>query len=241
MPTLFISDLHLEPQKPAITQAFLSFLEQRTQGIDALYILGDLFEAWIGDDYENEWLTQIKLALRQVSERGIALYFMHGNRDFLIGTGFAAETGCTLLQDPTRIDLFGTPALLMHGDTLCTEDVAYLEFRAMVRNPAWQQGLLAKSIPERLAIAKNLREQSQSAVAGKTMHIMDVTEQEVERVLQSHQVPLLIHGHTHRPQIHNLQINGQAAQRIVLGDWSTHGWVLSFDQDGPKLTSFPID
>ena len=240
MTTLFISDLHLEPQKPAVTKAFLAFLQKEAENIDALYILGDLFEAWIGDDYEDDFTAAVKTGLTSVSARGIPLYFMHGNRDFLIGEQFAAQTGCQLLSDPCTIDLYGCPTLLMHGDTLCTEDTAYLEFRSMVRNPAWQQSLLDKSIAERLAIAQNLREVSREKTGEKAAEIMDVTQAEVERVMAQHQVTRLIHGHTHRPQVHQLEIGGAAAERIVLGDWDNSAWALRVDQDGYHLDLFPI-
>lgn len=240
MTTLFISDLHLEPGRPATAQAFLRFISERTQEIDALYILGDLFEAWIGDDFDNEFITALKNALGAVSIRGVPLYFIHGNRDFLVSELFAKQTGCRILNDPTVIDLYGTPTLLMHGDTLCTEDTPYLEFRAMVRNPQWQQELLAKSIPERLAIAQNLREVSKEKTGEKTAEIMDVTPDEVQRVMAEHGVQRLIHGHTHRPKIHRLTVNGDPAERIVLGDWGEQGWVLEVDRDGYDLQQFNL-
>lgn len=240
MTTLFISDLHLQPQKPAITQAFLQFMEARTHTIDALYILGDLFEAWIGDDFDNDFSHTVKSALTSVTKRGIPVFFIHGNRDFLIGEQFAAETGCQILSDPKRIDLYGTPTLLMHGDTLCTEDTAYLKFRQMVRNPLWQKELLSKSIQERLAIAQNLREVSKEKTGEKTEEIMDVTQTEVERVMAQHQVRRLIHGHTHRPQRHQLKINDAPAERIVLGDWGNSGWVLHVDSSHDELEQFKI-
>jgi len=240
MATLFISDLHLQPQKPAVVQAFLQFVQTQTQGIDALYILGDLFEAWIGDDFDNDFSDAIKTALSSVTARDIPVFLIHGNRDFLIGERFAAQTGCEILPDPTLIDLYGFPTLLMHGDTLCTDDTAYLEFRRMVRNPNWQNELLGKSIPDRLAIAQNLRDVSKEKTGGKTAEIMDVTQSEVERVMAEHHVRRLIHGHTHRPQVHQLNIAKTPAERIVLGDWDKYGWVLKVDQTTYQLEQFKI-
>ena len=240
MTTLFISDLHLQPQKPAVVQAFLQFIQTQTQGIDALYILGDLFEAWIGDDFNNAFSDAIKAALSSLRARDVPVFLIHGNRDFLIGELFATQTGCQILSDPTLIDLYGIPTLLMHGDTLCTDDTAYLEFRRMVRNPDWQKELLGKSIPDRLAIAQNLRDVSKEKTGGKTAQIMDVTRSEVERVMSEHQVQRLIHGHTHRPQVHQLSIANTPAERIVLGDWDKHGWVLKVDPTTYQLEQFNI-
>ncbi len=240
MATLFISDLHLEPQKPAIVQAFVQFATEKTQHIDALYILGDFFEAWIGDDFENAFADALKNTLKSISSRGVPVFFMHGNRDFLIGELFAEQTGCTLLPDPTIIDLYGTPTLLMHGDTLCTDDIAYQQFRTMVRNPNWQQELLSKSIAERLAIAQNLRDISKEKTSEKTAEIMDVNPDEVLRVMEQYQVQRLIHGHTHRPATHQLIANGLPAQRTVLGDWGSDGWYLKVSKAQTDLLDFVI-
>lgn len=240
MTTLFISDLHLEPQKPLLAQAFVGFIAERTEQIDALYILGDFFEAWIGDDFENPFTDTLINALKSVSNRGIPLFFMHGNRDFLIGERFAEQTGCTILPDPTVVDLYGTPTLLMHGDTLCTDDIAYQQFRKMVRDPHWQQELLSKSIDERLAIAQNLRDVSKEKTGEKTADIMDVNQTEVIKVMQQFKVQHLIHGHTHRPEKHQVVANGIPAQRIVLGDWGSHGWYLSVSESQSDLVKFKL-
>ncbi len=241
MTTLFISDLHLDPRRPEVAMAFARYLQTQAVGVDALYILGDLFEAWIGDDFENEFTLQVKAAIKAVSDSGVATYFMHGNRDFLVGELFCEQAGCQLLDDPTLIELGGRKALLMHGDTLCTRDVGYQQLRQMVRNPAWQAAALAKPIPERLAMAQSLRDASQEETSEKANEIMDVTPEEVERVMAEQQVDLLIHGHTHRPAVHSLEVNGKPATRIVLGDWYKKGWQLAFANDGSyQLTDFDL-
>ena len=241
MTTLFISDLHLEPGRPEVTLAFVRFLETQATQAEALYILGDLFEAWIGDDFENEFTETIKGAIKAVSSRGVATYFMHGNRDFLIGALFCEQTGCQLLEDPTLIELAGKKALLMHGDTLCTRDLDYQKLRQMVRNPQWQADALSKPIPERLAMAQSLRDMSQEKTSEKSYEIMDVTPEEVVRVMAEQQLDLLIHGHTHRPAVHELEVEGRPATRIVLGDWYTRGWALEFTADGSfQLTDFEL-
>jgi UDP-2,3-diacylglucosamine hydrolase len=191
-----------------------------------LYILGDFFEAWIGDDEHTPLQEQVAGALKQVSSNGTALYLMHGNRDFLLGQDYCQRVGATLLDDPTVIDLYGTPTLLMHGDSLCTADVEYQKFRANMRNPKTQQMLLARPLKDRQLMARQLREMSMAKNKGKSQAIMDVTAEEVVRVMEQHQVQQLIHGHTHRPARHPLQANGQPAERIVLGDWDTHVWWL---------------
>jgi UDP-2,3-diacylglucosamine hydrolase len=239
MATLFISDLHLDPARPDITSQALEFLAKEAQGADALYILGDLFEAWVGDDDPEPEKRRVIAALRRLSDAGLPCFFMHGNRDFLVGEGFAAESGCTLLDDPTIIELHGTRVLLMHGDTLCTDDHEYQAFRAMVRNPAWQQGMLARPLAERLALAKHLRETSAASMAGKSMEIMDVNQGAVEEAMRQHGVYTLLHGHTHRPAVHRFELDGHEAVRIVLGDWYTQGSALRWDADGFVLQTLP--
>lgn len=239
--TLFISDLHLDARRPAITELFLAFLA----GLDPadcanLYILGDLFEAWIGDDSDDAHDLRVQTALRATTDRGIPIFVMHGNRDFLLGDAFAKTTGCILLADPTLIELNGAPTLLMHGDTLCTDDVEYQQFRSMVRNPTWQQQLLNKPIAERRAIAANMRETSRQRAGEKSAEIMDVNADAVEAILREFQLPRLIHGHTHRPAVHNLIIDGITTQRIVLGDWYEQGSVLRCDDDGIQLKALPL-
>ena len=233
MTTLFISDLHLQPSQPRLLDACLCFLDERARGSDALYILGDLFEAWIGDDDDAVWINDFVAALQQLRASGTALYFMHGNRDFLLGKNFAARCGMQLLSEAIVIDLYGRPALLMHGDTLCTEDKDYLAFRAQVRNPQWQQMALSTPLEQRRQLAAQLRQQSKMAASNKAADIMDVTPAEVARVIAENNVDLLIHGHTHRPARHELIVNGQPAERIVLGDWRDGDcmWYVRADRD----------
>ena len=237
MSTLFISDLHLQPAQPAVLQACLHFLRETAVGAEALYILGDLFEAWVGDDDDAPWLPEFCTALTALSDRGTRLYFVHGNRDFLLGKGplgtdFAGRCGMALLPETSVIDLYGRKALLMHGDTLCTEDRDYQAARQQLRSPQWQQAVLAKPLPERRQLAAALRMESKTAGAQKADYIMDVTPDEVVRVMAQHGVDLLIHGHTHRPARHNLLVSGKPAQRIVLGDWGDKLWYLRATSDG---------
>ena len=239
MATLFISDLHLDPARPDITSQALEFLDQETAGAEALYILGDLFEAWVGDDDPEPEKRRVVEALRKLTEAGLPCFFMHGNRDFLVGEGFARDSGCTLLPDPTVIELHGARVLLMHGDTLCTDDRPYQAFRHMVRNPDWQRAMLAKPLAERLALARHLREKSAAAMAGKPEEIMDVNQEAVESAMRAHAVHTLLHGHTHRPAVHHFELDGEEATRIVLGDWYTQGSVLAWDADGFDLRTLP--
>lgn len=241
MSTLFISDLHLQPERPALLRAALDFLRDTAPGAEALYILGDLFEAWIGDDDDAPWLPELAQALAQLGSAGTALYFMHGNRDFLLGSAFAARCGMQLLPEPAVIDLYGRRALLLHGDSLCTGDRDYQAFRAQVRNPQWQQAVLTRPLAERRQLAAALRTESMQAGQQKSMAIMDVTAAEVLDTMASHQVDLLIHGHTHRPARHALSVGGSPAERIVLGDWGELGWYLRADAGGGlELVQFPL-
>lgn len=226
MTTLFISDLHLEESRPDITDAFLTFLREKAAGVEQLYILGDFFEAWIGDDERTPLQEQIAAALKQLSDSGTAIFLMHGNRDFLIGEDFCHRAGATLLDDPTVIDLYGTPTLLLHGDSLCTADVEYQKFRTNMRNPQMQKMMLARPLEDRQQMAKQLRALSMAKNQGKAEDIMDVTPEEVVKELEAHGVQLMIHGHTHRPAVHELKANGKPARRIVLGDWHSHLWWL---------------
>lgn len=237
MATLFISDLHLDSARPDITALFLRFLRNEASGAEALYILGDLFEAWVGDDEPGEPATSVRAALRRVADGGTPVFVMRGNRDFLFGSRFAADSGIRLLPDPSVVTLYGEPTLLMHGDLLCTEDTAYQAFRAMVRNPAWQGAFLAKPLAERQEFAAKARAASQQHQQGAVESIMDVNAAAVEAVMARHGVTRLIHGHTHRPAIHSLTINGRRGQRIVLGDWYTQGSVLRVDADGFELST----
>lgn len=235
---LFISDLHLDPSRPAITDLFLRFLQEQHGQAQALYILGDLYEAWIGDDAVPDDEPTL-VALREFSAT-TPTYFMHGNRDFLIGERFAAVTGIELLPDPTVIDLFGTPTLLMHGDSLCTDDHQYQQFRQMVRNPAWQQGFLAMPIPQRLALAKQARSESGERNQSIDDYLMDVNQQAVEEEMRRHGVQQLIHGHTHRPAVHAFALGGRQHSRIVLGDWYEQGSVLWARPEGLDLQGLPL-
>ena len=238
--TLFVSDLHLDQKRPHIIAAFCNFLDKLkdNSGTDALYILGDLFEYWIGDDDPAIGLESVIDSIRQLRKASIPVYFIHGNRDFLIGKGFAKQTHCNILQEETVIDLYGTPTLIMHGDTLCTDDIAYQKYRAKARNPFIQKPLLMLSVKQRLKIAERLRNKSKSATQEKTEEIMDVNQQTVEQVMQKHNVRCLIHGHTHRPAEHKFTLNGTTYKRFVLGDWYEQGSVLYCNQDGNRLETF---
>ncbi|OBS10300.1 UDP-2,3-diacylglucosamine diphosphatase [Acidihalobacter prosperus] len=232
---LFISDLHLDPERPEVIALFLAFLQDRATEAGALYILGDLFEYWIGDDDDRPGLAPVLDGLRALSAHGVPVHFMAGNRDFLVGERFAQSTGCTLLGDAHRIELLGQPALLLHGDTLCTDDLAYQQLRGMLRHPDWQHQFLSLPIAERRRQAESLRAESQSATREKAEAIMDVNAEAVAGCFREHDVPLLIHGHTHRPGRHELQVDGHARTRWVLGDWYHQGSVLRADDKGLTL------
>ena len=237
MSTLFISDLHLSAERENITKLFIAFLKERASHADALYILGDLFEVWPGDDIIQPDYQESISAMKQLADSGVAVFVMHGNRDFLMAEHFCEISGSTLIDDPSIIDLYGTPTLLMHGDTLCTDDSDYQKFRAMVRDPRWQQDFLSKSAEERLAIAEKYREISKTAMADKKMEIMDANQQTVESVMLEQNIQQLIHGHTHRPAVHEFNVNDKGMKRIVLGDWYEQGSVLSCDESGCRLES----
>jgi UDP-2,3-diacylglucosamine hydrolase len=231
--TLFISDLHLGAGTAQANTALLRFLREIAPGADALYVLGDLFEYWIGDDALGQpFEGGIARAFRALSDAGVRVYFMRGNRDFLVGARFARECGMTILEDPALVDLHGTPTLLMHGDTLCTDDVEYQRFRRKVRNPLVQRLFLALPHAMRGWIARNLRGKSAQAKQGKAMAIMDVAPATVESVLRRHGRPRLIHGHTHRPARHEHTVDGVACERWVLADWYEHGSYLRCDASG---------
>lgn len=239
--TLFISDLHLCGARPAITGLFLDFLRRRARAADALYILGDLFEYWIGDEaVEQAEFRGIVRGLRELTASGTPVFVMHGNRDFLMADDFEKATGCRLLADPARLDLHGTPTLLMHGDSLCTDDLEYMAFRVQVRNPAWQREFLAKSVAERDKIARDFREISKNSISSKSPEIMDVNQKAVETIMRAHGVRRLIHGHTHRPKEHVFMLDGPPARRMVLGDWYEQGSVLSVDARGWVLEGLPL-
>lgn len=237
---LLISDLHLQEQRPDITRAFLSLLEGPARQAQALYILGDFFEAWIGDDAMTPFQQSICQALRALSDSGTAVFVMHGNRDFLIGQAFCKAAGCTLLADPSVVELAGQAVLLMHGDTLCTGDVAYMKLRRYLRNPLTMWVLRHLPLATRQRLARKLRSESRAQTRMKASDIVDVTPAEVPRQMAAHGVRTLIHGHTHRPAVHDLLVDGQPAQRIVLGDWDRLGWLVQADDQGLHLRSFAL-
>ena len=223
MATLFIADLHLCAEEPAIIAGFLRFLAGEARKADALYILGDLFEAWIGDDDPNPLHRQMAAAIKAVSDSGVPCYFIHGNRDFLLGKRFARESGMTLLPEEKVLELYGRRVLIMHGDTLCTDDAGYQAFRAKVHKPWLQTLFLALPLFVRKRIAARMRANSKEANSSKSLAIMDVNQNAVVSAMEKHQVQWLIHGHTHRPAVHELIANQQPAFRVVLGAWHTEG------------------
>jgi UDP-2,3-diacylglucosamine hydrolase len=237
---LFISDLHLSPERPGIKRLFFDFLRETAGEASALYILGDLFEYWAGDDdLHSAFNAEVASALKELSDGRVAVYLMHGNRDFLIGEEFVRACGARLLPDPTLIDLYGTPTLLMHGDTLCTDDIAYQAFRRQVRNPDWQKGFLAQPLSVRKAAIEKLRVQNEQEKGGKSMEIMDVTPEAVVSVLRQYNVPRLIHGHTHRPALHLHDVDGKICKRFVLCDWYERGAYLRCAAEG--CAAFDLD
>jgi len=239
VPTLFISDLHLTEERPEANERFIGFLEKKARGAEALYLLGDFFEYWIGDDDLGEPFNAVIAGLLgDLTRRGVPVHLMHGNRDFLIGERFCAATGASLLHDPTVSEIQGVPTLLMHGDTLCTDDVEYQAWRRKARDPAFQARFLAQSLPERRRAIVQMREKSKEVVAGKTAEIMDVNEGAVRDALQRHGVRRLIHGHTHRPGRHALEVDGERCERWVLPDWYGRGGYLEVDRRGPRLVRF---
>ena len=237
---LLISDLHLEEERPDITRAFLSFLQTRAPRAEALYILGDFFEAWIGDDAMTPFQHSIAQALRTLADGGTRIFLMHGNRDFMIGNGFCREAGCTLLPDPSLVQMNGEPVLLMHGDSLCTQDEAYMRLRRWLRNPATLFILRHLPLATRHKLARKLRKESRMQTRQKAAEITDVTPGEIPRILRQYGVRTLIHGHTHRPGTHELDLDGQSARRIVLGDWDRQGWALQVDEQGFLQTPFNL-
>ena len=235
---LLISDLHLEQERPDITRAFLDLLGGRAREAQALYILGDFFEVWVGDDAMSPYQLSICQALRELSDSGTQIFLMHGNRDFMLGKAFCKAAGATLLKDPSVVDFYGEPVLLMHGDSLCTRDEAYMRMRRVLRNPLTLWILRHLPLRTRHRLARKLRNESRAQTRMKANDIVDVTPEEVPRVMQAFGVHTLVHGHTHRPAIHKLQLGEQAAKRIVLGDWDRQGWALQVDEQGFQLTAF---
>lgn len=236
MTTLFISDLHLDASRPHITRLFIDFVRNEATAAKALYILGDLFEAWIGDDTEDETADQVAAALADLHVHGVPCFFIHGNRDFLLGDAYARRARMTLLPDPCVIDIERERVLLMHGDTLCMDDAPYQAFRTQSHAPAWQRTFLARPIAERQVFAEQARAESRRYTRSVDDAITDVNHEAVSTALRLHGVQRLIHGHTHRPAVHRIDRDGARAQRIVLGDWYEQGSLLRADAEGWALS-----
>ena len=241
MTTLFISDLHLDPRRPAITELFLAFLRDEARHADALYILGDLFEAWIGDDTPSPAADAVAVALRELTDAGVPVFFIRGNRDFLLGQDYAQRAGMRILPDPCVITLYGKPVLLQHGDLLCTDDTAYQAFRAQTRDPAFIAQFLSQPLEARIAFAQKARAASQARQSemkeddrAQFETVTDVAPDEVLATFRRYGVDTMIHGHTHRPAIHD---EGAGNTRIVLGDWYEQGSVLRVSADGVDLAA----
>jgi UDP-2,3-diacylglucosamine hydrolase len=237
--TLFVSDLHLDAAWPEITGQFVRFLAGPARDAEALYVLGDLFEVWIGDDDPDPAKREIKAALRSLSDAGVRCFVMHGNRDFMLGARFCAETGCTLLADRTLVDLYGERVLLMHGDALCTDDVAYQRLRRIVRNPVVRWAFRHMTLARRRSLAERMRAGSRMHVTDTPPEIMDVNADAVDAAFRDAGVATLIHGHTHRPAVHELGVDGRRCRRIVLGDWYAQGSVLEWSGQHVELRSLP--
>lgn len=236
MSALFISDLHIDETRPAVLAGLRRLVDTEAPAVDALYVLGDLVEVWVGDDDDGPVATSVREALATASRR-CAVYVMHGNRDFLIGAAFASDTGATLLEDPSVVEVDNDRVLLAHGDAYCTGDVEYQRLRALFRSSAWQTEVLSSTIEERRALAASLRAKSIAANENKAANIMDVTPASVRQAMEDAAVSLMVHGHTHRPGIHDL---GGGRRRIVLGDWDRCGWRLRLDRGESELTCFPL-
>ncbi len=237
MATLFISDLHIDDSRPPIARQFLTFLERQARHADALYILGDLFESWVGDDAADSSQAAAIQGIRALTSSGVPCFVMHGNRDFLLSTRFCRDSGAEILPDPVMMSLYGERILVMHGDALCTDDRAYQRLRATVRDPDWQRSFMNLSIKGRRALAGAARAGSQAHTAAVDYAVTDVNAESVANTLRNSGLSTLLHGHTHRPAIHAFQVDGQPCTRIVLGDWYDQGSVLSWDADGPELIS----
>lgn len=240
MATLFIADLHLQTEEPAITAGFLRFLAGEARQADALYILGDLFEAWIGDDDPNPLHQQIASAIKSLVESGVPCYFIHGNRDFLLGKRFARQSGMQLLPEAQVLDLYGRKVLIMHGDTLCTDDAGYQAFRKKVHTPWIQTLFLALPLFIRHRVAAKMRAGSKATNSSKSQAIMDVNPQAVIDAMEKYRVQWLIHGHTHRPAVHELTANNAPAYRAVLGAWHSEGSMVRVSETGVELRFFPF-
>ena len=232
----FVSDIHLSEKRPDLTNAFKVFLNESKEACTHLFILGDLFEIWIGDDDDNLFHKDIKTTLSEFVLDGPEVFFMHGNRDFLIGKTFANEVGISIISDPYSIDINGLKTILSHGDFLCTDDSDYIEFRNNVRSEEWQKDFLAKSIDERNEIANLLRSESKNATSEKSLEITDANLETVNNFIQENNPDIFIHGHTHRPKIHQHNLT----KRVVLGDWDKYGWYLSIEENSLNLKEFKI-
>lgn len=238
MTTLFISDLHLDASRSHITRLFVDFVRDDASRANALYILGDLFEAWIGDDDVDETGEQVATALAGLHEHGVPCFFMHGNRDFLLGDAYARRARMTLLPDPSVIEIEGERILLMHGDTLCTDDAPYQAFRAQSHSPDWQRAFLGRTVAERQAFAKQARAESSRYTRSVAEAITDVNAEAVASAMHDYETLRLVHGHTHRPAVHRIEGKDAIAQRIVLGDWYEQGSVLWMDTATYALSRF---
>ena len=240
--TYFIADLHLSENRPDITAAFFQFLDAHIidQDVDALYILGDFFEVWVGDDYVTELSTEVAKHLKAVRDNGTPIYFVHGNRDFIMRDKYAKQAGMTLLPEQMVIDLYGTPTVILHGDEMCTQDIEYQKFRKKGRGWWWPRLMLAMPLWYRRKVAQNAREKSKQNQAGKALEILDVTEEAVLDTFAKHQVQHMIHGHTHRPNVHHYQVNDQTLTRTVLGDWYTQGSYLVVTEHTQTLVNKPF-
>ena len=237
--TLFISDLHLEAKRRPMTDLFLRFLRERARGADALYILGDLFEFWIGDDGAEAHDREIQCALKALVESGVPVFFLAGNRDFLLGEGCATVSGLRLIPDPTRRDVYGTPTLLMHGDSLCTDDAEYMAFRHLARSALWRDDYLSQSVATRRAIIRDVRARSEARKQRTPRALMDVNAAAVSATYRTAKVRCLIHGHTHREALHETTVDGAVCRRYVLGDWTeTRGSVLRATPKAWTLEAF---
>ena len=237
MAALFISDLHIDASRPGIAEQFLHFLKAEARNAAGLYILGDLFESWIGDDAPDTAQAAAIAGLRELTSSGVPCFVMHGNRDFLLAEQFCTRSGARLLPDPLMVTIYGEAVLVMHGDALCTDDRAYQRLRATVRDAAWQRQFLALSVAARRALAGAARAGSQAHTAAMENTITDVNSESVASALRAAGTATLLHGHTHRPAIHAIEVDGKPCTRIVLGDWYHQGSVLSWDHHGPELRS----
>lgn len=241
MHSLLISDLHLESQRADITATLVDFLRGRARRSDRLFILGDLFEVWVGDDEDSQLARQVAGELLTLSQTGVEILLMHGNRDFLLGANYASRCGARLIEEPFLFEHLGRRIALVHGDALCTDDIDYQNFRAMVRDPAWQQGFLSRPLADRQAFARQARQQSMANNRSKSQEIMDINPDAVRDFMQRLELDTLIHGHTHRPDSHRITLDdNRQGTRLVLGDWDSQGWLIEMDDNGIRPENFPL-